>query len=368
MIIPFFDCREQNRALRDSLCEALDAVVDSGQIILGEQGSCFEAEFARWIGARHAIGVANGTDALVISLRCLGVRPGDEVVTVANSAVATASAICQAGATPVFADILPDTLLMDPEDLKRVIGPKTKAIVPVHLYGNPAGMEPIMRTAREAGIAVVEDACQAHGAVIGGRRVGTFGNFGCFSFYPTKNLGALGDGGMIVTDNDELAERARRFRFYGFDRERVSHEVGQNSRLDELQAAFLRIKLARLDEWIARRRDIAEQYAYKLGAVIPLQCATPGGTHVYHLFVVRVQGRDAFRHAMRRRGVETAVHYAIPLCEHPAYSGFARALPVTREVVLQNVSLPLYPEMTDADVLAVVGAARAVLEGEGSHA
>lgn len=360
-MIEFFDNRPQNRDLRRALHEALDRVADSGQLILGPEVARFEKEFARWNGSAHAVGVANGTDALVLVLKALGIGPGDEVVTVANTAIPTVNAIRQAGAHPVFADIREDTWLLDPDDLARRITTRTRAVIPVHLYGNPADLPAILTVAREAGVPVIEDCAQAHGAEIGGKRVGNLGAAGCFSFYPTKNLGALGDGGLITTGDDALAEKLRRGRFYGYDTERLSQEVGQNSRLDELQAAFLLEKLARLDGWLARRRAIATLYRDALPARAACQRTTPGSAHAYHLFVVRAKNREALREALRRRGVATAIHYPVPVFEHPAYRDLNHDLPVTRAVVRENVSLPLYPEMTDEDARRAAAAAAEAL-------
>lgn len=362
-MIEFFDSRTQNRSLRQELHAALDRVVDSGQIILGPEVEQFEREFAGWNGGGHAVGVANGTDALVVALRALGIGPGDEVVTVANTAIPTVNAIRQTGAHPVFADILADTWLMDPEDLARRITSRTRAIIPVHLYGNPCDMPAILAVAQAAGAAVIEDCAQAHGAESGGRRVGGIGTAGCFSFYPTKNLGALGDGGLILTGDANLAEKVRRGRFYGYGAERRSLEVGQNSRLDELQAAFLRIKLARLEEWIGRRRALAGEYRAVLPEAI-CQRVTAGGAHAYHLFVVRSRNRDRVLERMRRGGVAGAVHYAIPVFEHPAYRDLNGDLPVTRAVVRENVSLPLHPELSAEEAARAMAVAAECLAEE----
>ncbi|MBU1693181.1 MAG: DegT/DnrJ/EryC1/StrS family aminotransferase [Verrucomicrobia bacterium] len=363
-MIEFFDNRLQHRDLRAALHEALDRVVDSGHLILGPHVARFEQEFARWNGSAHAVGVANGTDALVIALKGLGIGPGDEVVTVANTAIPTVNAIRQAGAQPVFADIREDTWLIDAQDLARRITSRTRAVIPVHLYGNPADLPAILAVANRAGVPVIEDCAQAHGAGIGGTRVGNFGAAGCFSFYPTKNLGALGDAGLITTGDDALAEKIRRWRFYGYDAGRLSQEVGQNSRLDELQAAFLLEKLARLDGWIARRRDLAGIYRAALPEGVVGQQPTPGGTHAWHLFVVRARNRDALREKLHRRGVATAVHYPVPVFDHPAYRDLNQDLPVTRAVVCENVSLPLYPEMADEDARRAAAAVAECLAEE----
>lgn len=361
--VPLLDLVAANEEIEAELQQAWQKTLHAGQYILGPNVRAFEEEFARWNGSSYSIGVASGTDALVLALEAVGVRAGDEVITVANTAVATVNAICQVGARPVFADVRPDTWLMDPEDVARKITGKTKAIVPVHLYGNPCNMTELCALGEQARVPIVEDCCQAHGATLNERRVGNWGQAGAFSFYPTKNLGALGDGGLVVTNDPALAEHVRRGRFYGFDEARISHQLGRNSRLDELQAAILSVKLRRLDQWTQQRHHWAEIYARELASVVSCQAVTPGGHHVYHLFVIALERREEVRRALSRVKVETMLHYPIPVYQHPAYRQYACALPVTEWIVARNVSVPLYPQLTMEQVEHVISALKeAVLE------
>jgi dTDP-4-amino-4,6-dideoxygalactose transaminase len=317
----------------------------------------FERAWAEYCGAAHAVGVASGTDALELALRAGGVGPGDEVITAANTCVPTVAAIVSAGATPVLADVDPHTRTLDPDSVAAAIGPRTRALVPVHLYGRCADMDALGALAREHGLLVVEDAAQAHGAEVGGRRAGTLGDAAAFSFYPTKNLGALGDAGAVVTDDAALAERARMLRSYG-EREQYRSELeGRNSRLDTLQAALLRAKLPHLDRWTARRRAIAAHYAEALAELpLALPDEPDGGVHAFHLYVVRTADRDGLRDALARAGVGTLVHYPRAVHEHPAYAPLRRELPVSEALAREVLSLPLYPELADGEVEAVTAA------------
>ncbi len=363
--VPFVDFRAHVAAHRREIDEAIARVLDSGWFILGPEVTAFESELSQALGARDAVSVANGTDALALALRALGVGPGDEVITSGVSAAFTALAVVQAGARPVFVDVDPRTLNLDPERLLPAITPRTKAIVPVHLYGHPADMGPILDLARERGIAVLEDACQAHGARHHGRPVGTLAGergMGALSFYPTKNLGALGDGGAVLVNDPVLAARLRQLR-NGGQSDRYRHEVpGFNSRLDELQAALLRVGLRHLDAWTGRRRALAAFYTGALeGAGVALPLEQPYARAVFHLYVVRHPRRDALAAALRARGVGTLIHYPIPLHLQPAFAslgGRPGDLPVAERATGEILSLPLYPELTDEQARSVAAAVR----------
>jgi dTDP-3-amino-3,4,6-trideoxy-alpha-D-glucose transaminase len=344
--------------LKDQIDAAARRVLESGRFILGPEVRAFEEEFAAWLGVEHTVGVASGTDAIHLALRACGIGPGDEVITVAHTAVATVVAVEMAGARPVLVDVDPETYTMDPAACRAAISPRTKAILPVHLYGHPADMTALGEIARRHGLLLVEDCAQAHGARIEGTLVGTFGEVACFSFYPTKNLGAFGDGGAVVTRDAALAERVRRLRNYG-QTSRYRHESrGFNSRLDELQAAILRVRLVYLDEFNAARRQVAAAYAKHLRGVSP-PVERPGAYHVYHLYVVRHQRRDALREHLRARGVGTLIHYPTPAHLQPAYADLGYrpgSLPLTEQVACEIVSLPLYVGMGEEEVRAVCAA------------
>jgi dTDP-3-amino-3,4,6-trideoxy-alpha-D-glucose transaminase len=337
---------------------ALDRVIARGWFILGPELSAFEEEFARAAGASYAIGVGTGTDAIALTLRALDIGPGDEVITTPLSAAYSALAIMMAGATPVFADIDPDRLTIDPAAIDAAITPRTAAILPVHLYGQPADMMRIAGIAERHSLAIIEDGCQAHLATCEGRPVGSFGVAAAFSFYPTKNLGALGDAGAVTTNDAALAERLRRIR-NGGQTDRYHHvEPGWNSRLDEIQAAVLRERLPRLPAWTERRRTLARRYRTGLagGPVkVPPQC---DAGHVYHLFPVLTPDRDGLLTYLERAGIGTIVHYPIPIPRQPALEGIAApdTCPVADRVCRQICSLPLHPYLTDTDADAVVAA------------
>jgi len=342
-----------------AIAAAIDRVVASGRFILGPELEAFEHEFAAASGAKYAVGVGNGTDAIALVLRSLSIGPGDEVITTPLSAAFTALAITMTGATPVFADIDPARLTIDPERVAALITPKTKAILPVHLYGQPADMTTLLHLSAQHGIPIVEDCCQAHLATSEGDAVGTIGEYGAFSFYPTKNLGALGDAGAIVTDLDG-ANYLRQLRNGGqTDRYRHYWSGGVNSRLDELQAAVLRVKLPGLAASTARRRALAASYRALLEDApveIPPEC-DPG--HVYHLFVVRSRRRDALQAHLAAAGIETLIHYPVPIPDQEAFAAAPRSdCPVARRVCSELLSLPLYPSMTDADVARVADAVK----------
>jgi dTDP-4-amino-4,6-dideoxygalactose transaminase len=349
-------------ALRPELDAAVARVLDSGLFILGPEGAAFERELAAAFGARQAVAVANGTEALQLGLMALGVGAGDEVLTSPLSAAFTALAVLAAGARPVFVDLDPETLNLSPEAAAKAVTPRTKVLLPVHLYGHPADMDPLLELARARGLVVLEDACQAHGALYKGRPVGTLGGLGALSFYPTKNLGALGDGGALLVEHEDLAARLRRLR-NGGQSDRYRHElVGLNSRLDELQAAILRVGLPHLPAWTERRRALATLYRSELeGTGLTLPTEKPYARAVWHLFVVRHPRRDALAAEMERRGVGSLVHYPIPLHLQPAFSGLGGRrgdLDVAEKAAGEVLSLPLYPEMSDDQARAVAAAVR----------
>jgi dTDP-4-amino-4,6-dideoxygalactose transaminase len=353
-MIPFIDLREEYHSIQPEIDEAIRRVLDRGQFILGENVRLFEQEFASFCGSPFAIGVASGTEALQLSLAACDVRAGDEVITVANTAAPTALAITAIGARPVFVDIDPETCTIDPGLIENAITNRTRAIIPVHLYGCVANLEAVIRVAKQAKIPVIEDACQAHGAEFAGRKVGTIGDLGCFSFYPTKNLGAYGDGGMIITGNKKLYEKLRMLHNLG-QTEKYNHQIlGFNSRLDEIQAAILRVKLPHLNQWNKSRSDLATLYS-RLLKDLPLSLpANPKYcSRVYHLYVIHVEHRNRLQEYLRKAGVDTQIHYPTPLHLQPAFQYLNMeqgALPFTEESVAQVLSLPLYPQLTSESV------------------
>jgi dTDP-4-amino-4,6-dideoxygalactose transaminase len=358
--VPFVDLRREGAALRAELDAAISRVLDSGRFLLGEEGRAFEGEFAAAMGAGHAVGVASGTDAVELALRAIGIAPGDEVITQANTCVPTVTGIVRAGGTPVLCDVDPRSAVMDAGSLADAIGERTRAVVPVHLYGQCADTETIAELCAPQGIAVVEDCAQAHGASLRGRPAGTVGATGAFSFYPTKNLGALGDGGAVVTGDEEIAERLRLLRHYG-QTDRYRHEsFGVNSRLDEIQAAVLRVKLQHLEEWTERRREIAARYTAALrGTPVEPLAELEDRRHVFHLYVVRAPDRDRLQADLLERGVATLIHYPIPIHRQPPFSGLAagRSLESAEALCDGVLSLPLFPGLTDDEVEAVAAAA-----------
>jgi dTDP-4-amino-4,6-dideoxygalactose transaminase len=359
--VAFLDLGRQLAAMRGELEAATARVLDSGHFLLGEEGEALEREFATACGAAHAVGVASGTDAIELALRGVGIGLGDEVVTQANTCVPTVTGIVRAGGRPVLCDADPSSGAMDLDSLEAALGERTRAVVPVHLYGQCADAEAIVALCEPRGIAVIEDCAQAHGATVDGRHAGTIGAAGAFSFYPTKNLGALGDGGMVVTGDAEVAERLRLLRHYG-QTDRYSHQVfGVNSRLDELQAAVVRAKLPRLEDWTDRRREIASIYSAALadGPVVPL-AELPGRRHAFHLFVVRASDRERLRAELSDRGIGTLIHYPIPIHRQPAFAELAHgSVPLAGAEALCDrvLSLPLYPELSDEEIEAVAAAA-----------
>ncbi len=350
MHIPQFDLKTQYAALRDEILAAVDRVSRDSSFILGAEVARFEEEFAAFCEAKHCVAVNSGTSALHLALLALGVRPGDEVITTPNTFVATAEAISYTGAKPVFVDIDPATANIDPEQIEPAITGRTKAIVPVHLYGRPADLGAIQAIAARHGLAVVEDACQAHGARYRGKRIGSFGRASAFSFYPSKNLGAYGEGGAITTNDEGVAEMARVLRNHG-ETSRAFHDtIGYNYRMDGFQGAILRVKMRHLDSWTERRREIAGLYRKRLaasGVIMPRDDAW--GESVYHLFVVYVENRDGVREALESRGIQTAIHYPRPVHLQKAYEwlGYrSGSFPNAERACHQVLSLPLFPEMT----------------------
>jgi len=362
MNVPFLDLRRATASDRDLLDAAFKEVADSGRFVLGEAVEEFEAAFAEYCGVGYAVGLASGTSAITIALQANGVGAGDEVLTVANSCVPTVVGIEASGATAVLVDPDPASHTLDPAQLRGALSPRTRAVVPVHLYGQCADMGAVCAFAREHGLAVVEDAAQAHGAEIAGRRAGAFGAAAAYSFYPTKNLGALGDAGALVTSDPAVAERARLLRNYG-ERARYDSVLrGGNSRLDELQARILLARLSNLEARNARRREVAAVYLDGLGGLgLGLPVEMPGNRHVYHLFVVTAGDRDPLRARLSASGVGTMVHYPRPIHRHDAYRDLDRPgqLTVSERLAGQVVSLPLHPELTDEEVRFVVAAVAA---------
>ena len=370
--IPFNDLARHTARYREELQDVIVRVLNAGRYVLGEELDRFETTFASYCGTRFSVGVASGTDAITIALQAAGVVPGDEVITAANTCVPTIVGIEGAGARPVLVDCEETTYTLDPALIEEAITPRTKAIVPVHLYGQCADLDQILGLAQRYGINVVEDCAQAHGAEYDGRRAGSFGLAGAFSFYPTKNLGALGDGGAVVTNDADIAARARLLRNYG-ERERFEHVLrGRNSRLDALQAALLTAKLKHLDDWNERRRELAGRYSSVLdGSIASVPIEAPRRRHVFHLYVIRVRQRDRFRRALTDMGVETAIHYPTPVQRQPAYSDLmpvGRSLATSERLAGEIVSLPLYPDLSDDEASRVASAVTGAAEGAGRRA
>jgi dTDP-4-amino-4,6-dideoxygalactose transaminase len=352
--VPLFDLRPQNESIRQDALDAIARVCDSQQFVLGREVAALERELGDRFRVRHAIGMSSGTDALIVALMAAGIGPGDEVITSAFTFFATAGSITRVGARPVFVDIDPATFNLDPAAVDAAIGPHTRALVPVHLYGLVSDMDALLEIAARHGVPVIEDACQAIGSRYGDRFAGTMGGMGCFSFYPTKNLGGFGDGGLLVTHDDQIAKRARLLREHGAEARYHHSIVGGNFRLDELQAAVLRVKATRLDRWIESRRRNAQRYVRLFedaglgSAVIPP--VEPGGTfHTYHLFVVRVSRRDELRAHLTAKGVGTGVYYPVPLHRQECFAALGYqpgSLPHAERAARDTIALPVYPELT----------------------
>jgi len=363
--IPILDLAPELAEVAAELDAAWRRVVASGHFILGPEVEAFEREVAAYLGVEHAIGVNSGTDALVIALRALGVGAGDEVVTTPFSFFATAESISAVGATPVFADIDPETFALDADLAERAIGPRTRAILPVHVFGHAADMEPLLRIAREHRIAVVEDVAQAFGGAASGRKLGTLGQVGAYSFFPSKNLGGLGDGGLVATDDDRLAAATRMLRSHGSRQKYMNEAIGYNSRLDALQAAILRVKLPRVDAWNDARRDAAHRYGSLLADIrgLRLPVERPGIVPVYHQYTIRVLDghRDALRDALAAAGIGTMVYYPKALHELPVYAGTKQGFPEAERAAREVLSLPLWPRIAPETQARVAEAIRAAM-------
>lgn len=360
MSVPFVNLRQQYLSLETEILAAIREQLGSTKYILGDYVRAFEQQMETFCGARHAIGVNSGTDALLLALRAGGIGPGDEVITVAHTFFATVEAIVLAGATPVFVDIEEATYLMNPRLIEAAITPRTKAIIPVHIYGQVADMDAIRPIAQRHKLVVIEDSCQAVGATYKGQKAGSLGDFGCFSFVPAKNLGGYGDGGMVLTNNEPFAQTVRLYRDHGSNRKYYHDVVGYNSRLDAIQAAILSVKLKKLDEWNVARRQRARLYTELLQGTDLITPVEHGhGDHIYHLYVVRTPRREAFMKFLGTRGIATMIHYPVPIHRQRAMAGRAHPpLPVTEKVAGEIVSLPMFPEMTEAEVRETVAAIR----------
>jgi dTDP-4-amino-4,6-dideoxygalactose transaminase len=359
--IPALDLKAQYASIREEIRIAVDAVLDSQHFILGPEVKALEDEIALYLGARSGVGVASGTDALILALRACDVGPGDEVICPSFSFIATADGVSLLGGTPVFVDIDPETFTIDPSEIEARVTSRTKAIIPVHLYGQAAEMEPILEIARRKSLLVIEDNAQAIGATYQGRGVAALGDIGCLSFFPSKNLGCCGDGGMVVTHSEALAKRLRSLRSHGSVKKYFSEEQGWNSRLDELQAAIVRVKLRHLDSWSSKRRERAARYDSLLRAVpgVGVPKVASWGTHVFHQYTIRVKRRDHVQNFLASRGIASTVYYPTPIHLQPIYKSLGYKpgdFPETERAAGEVLSLPIYPELTEEQILRVVDA------------
>ena len=356
MTVSMIDLKAMHHALADEINSAVQGVLESGWYILGAQVQAFEAAFAGYHGVAHAVAVANGTDAIELALRAHDIGPGDEVITVAHTAMPTVTAVERAGATPVLVDILPDTYTMDPAAAEAAITPRTKAIIPVHLYGHPVDITAFQAITEKHGLLLLEDCAQSHGATYDGQLTGTFGHIAAFSFYPTKNLGAYGDAGAIITNDDAVADKLRRLRNYGQETRYHNVQRGVNSRMDDLQATILNVKLRYLDQHNEVRRQLATTYTSALGQVTrPIE--RPDNKHVYHLYVIRLAERDALRDHLQANGVQTTIHYPVPIHRQQSHQdlGYVEgSLPVTEAAAREIVSLPLYVQLASPEQQHVI--------------
>ena len=374
-MVPFLDLTRQYKRIEEEILSAQKRVLEKGHFILGEEVSTFEEEFAQYCGVRYGVGVGSGTDALFLALKAAGIGEGDEVITVSHSFVATGMAISMTGAKPIFVDIDPEVYTMDPNALEQLLKKrkgrerkrgKVKAILPVHLYGHPAEMDAIMDIADRYNVIVIEDACQAHGAEYQGNKVGSIGHLGCFSFYPTKNLGAYGDGGMVVTNHKKSYERLRLLRCYGAKKKYEHILKAGNSRLDEIQAAILRVKLKHLDQWNGERRKRALTYRRMLeSADINCPVEKEQARHVYHLFVIRAKKRNFLQAFLKEKGIETLIHYPVPIHLQKAFKelGYQKGdLPLTEKCSQGVLSLPFFPEITESEIREVAHQIRSFID------
>jgi dTDP-4-amino-4,6-dideoxygalactose transaminase len=358
-MIQFANLTKENESIRSEIGEALERVFKKGQYVLGDEVVRFEEEFSGYIGAKYAVGVNSGSDALYLAIQALGIGTGDEVITVSHTFISTADAIVRNGAKPVFVDIDPESYCMDVTKIEKHINSRTRAIIPVHLYGQCPEMGRINTLAKKYKLAVIEDACQAHGATYKGKKAGSMGDIGCFSFYPTKNLGAYGDAGMVVTGDKSIAGKMALLRNYGQTKKYYFDSSGINSRMDEIQAAILRVKLRHLDKWNEQRRKIALRYNSLLktaGVVLPVEkefCR-----HVYYLYVIRSNNRDSLQKLLMAQGISTLIHYPVPVHKQKAYAAYndTRNLPVTDRVCKEILSLPLHPWLSPGEVKTVAEA------------
>ncbi len=361
MTVPFLDLQAQLEPIKEEIHRVALEVIDSGKYILGEEVKVFEKEIAEYLGVRHAIGVANGSDALLLSLMASGVREGDEVITTPFTFFATAGAIARLGAKPVFVDIKKDSLNIDPSLIEEKITDKTKVIIPVHIFGQPADMDEINRIAKRFDLKVIEDACQAIGSEYHGKKAGSIGHLGCFSFFPTKNLGCFGDGGMVTTNDDRTAEFVRKARVHGSNKKYYHEFVGFNSRLDNLQAAVLRVKLPLLDDWNNKRQEIAKQYSEALSDKLEIPKTTEGRTHTFHQYALLAKDqkeRETIMDKLREKGIATGIYYPVPLHLQECFKqlGYKKGdMPVAEEISKRIFSIPIYPEVDVEEVIRSFG-------------
>ena len=360
-MIPFVDLQAQYRSIKGEVDDAIGRVLASAAFVMGREVATFEAAFAEYTGARHCVCVSNGTAAIQLALTACGIGAGHEVIVPANTFFATAEAVSNAGATPVFVDVDPVSYTIDPTKIEAAVTPRTRAIIPVHLYGQAADLDPIFAIAARNNLTVIEDAAQAHGSLYKGRRVGALGRAGCFSFYPSKNLGAYGEGGAVTTDDGEVARRVRRLRDHGSARKHTHEVVGHNFRLDELQGAVLAVKLRHLDRWNEMRRTMAALYSRWLPASEKLQLPREldYAHHVYHLYVAQADERDQLSEALKAAGIETGIHYPVPIHLQPAFASLgygAGDLPEAERQARRVISLPMFPELTEEQVRRVAEA------------
>lgn len=364
-MIPFLDLKAQYESIKDEVLAAVSATLASTQFVLGKEVAAFEEEFAAYSGGKFGIGVNSGTSALHLALLAAGVKPGDEVITVSSTFVATVAAIDYTGARPVFVDVDPQTLNMDAMQVEAAITERTKVIMPVHLHGQPADLDPLLDIARRHGLLIIEDAAQAHAAEYKGRRVGSIGDLGCFSFYPGKNLGAYGEGGMVVTNNDEFAHTIRMLRDWGQERKYQHVLKGFNYRMEGVQGAILRVKLRHLDAWTEARRHHAACYDELLADIaVRKPVEMPGTKHVYHVYAIRTPKRDQMQESLQAKEIQTGIHYPIPVHLQKAYADFGYELgdlPITEQAARELLSLPMFAELQESQIEAVCTAVREAL-------